>query len=871
MPVDEKSTEGDGQYSDRCSLSNEARGQSVPSPAPACMPSGSPQFQPAGAQPAATPPQIICSLANTLFHLPLSSLHRQINLQPPQHSVPPPTFIPAAPRARSGTPGHPPQPNMITKPTFAEQNVYDFNGDTYDFSEAALFLGVPQTVAARAQEFHKFARGSAMMDAGAARYGYEAALVAWARSLTRTVPWAWPIQRLELRVLDVALQGRRRHYHWPLEGSTTLHHWLSSRKHSRTSSCNDEREVSTALSDPLDCFSDPLDISKDGIKWVKAEISRQISIEAVANVAEKFPEDSTSGSSRVLDGQDIRRTCCSLVDFIPQSIKESREFDSEGDRIMMRVEGTYHVHQKGFLMIRQAKLVTSDTPVLEGAPPAEDSVHTAGRRLFANGKSDRQGAPRQKPSVAVTKIKGKGKVSTRQTSHHPAISLSDDESAEELDTVAPPARPIGPPPPPGSFKVVKLPTSQKKVEKKVPKKASNKEVISLLSSDGRSGSECPEEDGVSNGHSDYEDESSSKKRKARSDGTSRASKKRPSPSDATTEKADLPKSVKSKGKGKGSAERRGSPVIAESSDEETVPEQGRAKRLRDGPSSKPVSVPKSRPVVKKPLAGDTNSPNDSAVKGGATEAPARSSPPSSPSLTHHSVPVHANPAPPTLSAKPQSASVQPLTTEVPPTLPTAEVPPTLAAHHGRRPEADGMVISQDGDPNEHRLMVRPHDANLRPGNFQADPRMYAPRQRLPMQPRYPSPQWNDPPHGENHPQGPGRAFTRYPPSEYIRNYHDSRMPHAPQPSGRTQPHTVLPHMVLSFPCSMVKMNTRQDRVTLATAGITRLPTTTLAMVLMDIVRILAPTEQSVLRCWGMYQDGYGREYPNDSDNGGRAP
>lgn len=233
-------------------------------------------------------------------------------------------------------------------------------------------------------------------------------------------------------------------------------------------------------------------------------------------------------------------------------------------------------------------------------------MHTAGRRLFANGKSDRQGAPRQKPSVAVTKIKGKGKgkVSTRQTSHHPTISLSDDESAEELDTIAPPARPIGPPPPSREFKVVKLPTSQKKVEKKVPKKTSNKEVISLLSSDGRSGSECPEEDGASNGHSDYEDESSSKKRKARSDGTSRASKKRPSPSDATTEKADLPKSVKSKGKGKGSAERRGSPVIAESSDEETVPEQGmqffagcnkahilfsgRAKRLRDGPSSKPV-------------------------------------------------------------------------------------------------------------------------------------------------------------------------------------------------------------------------------------------------------------------------------------------
>lgn len=41
---------------------------------------------------------------------------------------------------------------------------------------------------------------------------------------------------------------------------------------------NNEREATTALSDPFDCLLDPLDISKDGIKWVKAEISRQISM-----------------------------------------------------------------------------------------------------------------------------------------------------------------------------------------------------------------------------------------------------------------------------------------------------------------------------------------------------------------------------------------------------------------------------------------------------------------------------------------------------------------------------------------------------------------------------------------------------------------
>ncbi|KAG1838465.1 hypothetical protein F4604DRAFT_1537465, partial [Suillus subluteus] len=54
-----------------------------------------------------------------------------------------------------------------------------------------------------------------------------------------------------------------------------------------------------------------------------------------------------------------------------------------------------------------AKLVTSEVPILVGAPPAGDSEHAAGRRLFANGQSDRRGLPRQKPSMATTRIKGK--------------------------------------------------------------------------------------------------------------------------------------------------------------------------------------------------------------------------------------------------------------------------------------------------------------------------------------------------------------------------------------------------------------------------------------------------------------------------------
>ncbi|KAG2114864.1 hypothetical protein DEU56DRAFT_705164, partial [Suillus clintonianus] len=53
------------------------------------------------------------------------------------------------------------------------------------------------------------------------------------------------------------------------------------------------------------------------------------------------------------------------------------------------------------------EILTSERPVVEGARPPADSVHTAGRRLFANGHSDRKGLAREKPSKAATKRKGK--------------------------------------------------------------------------------------------------------------------------------------------------------------------------------------------------------------------------------------------------------------------------------------------------------------------------------------------------------------------------------------------------------------------------------------------------------------------------------
>lgn len=141
-----------------------------------------------------------------------------------------------------------------------------------------------------------------------------------------------------------------------------------------------------------------------------------------------------------------------------------------------------------------------------------------------NGKSDRLGAPRQKQSTAATQIKGK---TSKKASTLPS---SDNESDNEPNAAAL-VRPK--PPPSREFKVVARPTGQKKVEKK-------KEVI-LVSSDSLSGSEDLDKDmeEAATHDTDYEDDVLSKKRKAKSEGTSRASKKRVSPSVAKKGKVPM--------------------------------------------------------------------------------------------------------------------------------------------------------------------------------------------------------------------------------------------------------------------------------------------------------------------------------------------
>ncbi|KAG2069898.1 hypothetical protein BDR04DRAFT_1156055, partial [Suillus decipiens] len=440
------------------------------------------------------------------------------------------------------------------------------------------------------------------------------------------------------------------------------------------------------------------------------------------------------------------------------------------------------------------------------------------------------------------------------------------------------------------------PKSQKKDEKdekKIVKKIVKKEVISLVSSevsDARSGSEKPEDDDKAKSDSDYEDDSpASKKRKAKSETTLRASKKRASPAEPPLPKAGNPKSMK--GKGKARAEKSKQPSTVESSDDEEAPNvivraiEQPAKRLRDGPKVR--EVPKASaepndaegttrgseeaPASTEPVAvaGHVDSERNDAdgTARGSAEAPAstepaataghpdsvpvRSLPPLSPSQIRQQIPslpenyiqtepatrvvasntlrtdpVHTDPTTRTASQD-NTMHTDPIHSDCPPSL-QPDLTPTLASNHGRSEPA----------------MEIPHDQEVRP--------MYDPRPRGPLPPRY----------------GPG--FTRYPQSDY---YHDPhamhrapQLPHGPQPRPHQhQPTHGPPHQPSHGPQPQYHNGGHHD----APYHDSR-----------DgydgyVDSYWHPPSSAYFGPGGRYQHGYGREYPNeypeDLEDGGRAP
>ncbi|KAG1786881.1 uncharacterized protein HD556DRAFT_1311169 [Suillus plorans] len=334
--------------------------------------------------------------------------------------------------------------------------------------QSAMLLGIPQTVAMRGQEFHKFGTKISglgrQMDSAAARYGFEAAFVACGKvvnqdgslGLAHTTPGAEGFWKSRCRA----------------DEDTIIGHLKARYKAFDEDSIGIDANVRGASVPP----SESLDISKHGIKWIKDELHRQI--------------DALGGkltSNKIFPWKTLPSELTRIANL---TLKET------GIVIAALKAGTMSI--KKIAEAKRAKVLTSECPVVEGAPPAADSVHTAGRRLFVNGKSDRLGALRLKQSTATSIVKGK---TSKKASALPASTTSlADESDDEPSVSAP------------------CPTGQKKVDK---------EVISLASSDTPSGSEDLDENLEESVvlDSDYQDDVSSKKRKAKSEGASRASKR----------------------------------------------------------------------------------------------------------------------------------------------------------------------------------------------------------------------------------------------------------------------------------------------------------------------------------------------------------
>ncbi|KAG2072059.1 hypothetical protein BDR04DRAFT_1117279 [Suillus decipiens] len=381
---------------------------------------------------------------------------------------------------------------------------------------------------------------------------------------------------------------------------------------------------------------------------------------------------------------------------------------------------------------KQAKILISECAVVMGACPPVDSVHAAGRRLFANGTSDCKGLACKKPSKAVTKRKDK--TSQEVPAPHPSpLSLFNDSGDFDSDSSTHPSN--RPRPPAHEFKVVQLPKQWKVVK--------SKEVISLIPSNAQSGSE----DGTTEkADSNYEDKAMSKKWKAKSE-----------------DKAPM--------RTKGEKEKVGKPKIIESSDDEMLGDATKClcngppelKGVKERPKPHPV-----KPAVKPPVACEnTDSTNKNTVSvntelaAGATpdhaelddRLPPWSKSPVLPScmLTDHVVPT---------AGTPESVAPAPSNNVIP--------APALSNDKLSGETVHALVQQRDLATKHY------HDANVRQDTIQADDHMYGPCQGSHIELHY------------------HHGFPHYLPPDYQHGYYDQHMhgplpPHVPPP-----PHGPLP-------------------------------------------------------------------------------
>ncbi|KAG2362248.1 hypothetical protein BDR07DRAFT_1376609 [Suillus spraguei] len=475
-----------------------------------------------------------------------------------------------------------------------------------------MLMGMPQMFAMWVQEFHKFGKKiSTMMNIAAAHFGFEGSLVVCGKvanqdgslGMAHMTAGAAGFWLTHCKANDDTIVGHLKAQVYNLMSLGAIEEPFKDEviipKHNQS-------EAPTTGEITKEC----LDILKNGIQWIKQELARQIEqLGGQLSSKRNFPW-------KTLPAELIHLRM--VIKGYPEDILLPGKFHTMANKGIANLKETrifVAALKAGTMRFKkapeaiQAKLVTSEIPIIEGKPPAVDSIHAGGHRLFANRKSDCLGLPRAKLSATATRQKAP------TTLHTSPISLFDDNHSDDNNSDAnpsticptlklPPSCKFDPsaikPHPSCQFKVMRLPKSQvkdEKDEKKIVKKNVKNEVISLVSSEVSNAHSSSEKFEVndraeSDSDCDYEDNSSvSKKQKAKSEVTLQASKKRIPSSKASLPKVGHLKSTKRKGKAL--AEKSKQPFTVESSDDEealdiTVQGIQPVRHLRDGPTAQGI-------------------------------------------------------------------------------------------------------------------------------------------------------------------------------------------------------------------------------------------------------------------------------------------
>ncbi|KAI9059335.1 hypothetical protein FKP32DRAFT_1606170 [Trametes sanguinea] len=128
-------------------------------------------------------------------------------------------------------------------------------------------------------------------------------------------------------------------------------------------------------------------------------------------------------------------------------------------------------------------LVRGVLPVIYGAPPPSTSIHKRGRRLFANGKTDREGHPRLEPTDSDTEQPGAARSS--QAEPRPR--------SNSLDASPQPTSPAHPQLRPRERRAVRVGISTTPKKAKVREPDANQEVINLADIDTDTGTDTDDD------------------------------------------------------------------------------------------------------------------------------------------------------------------------------------------------------------------------------------------------------------------------------------------------------------------------------------------------------------------------------------------